>query len=42
MDSFKPTFGHYEAIEKVADKFEGADESVRNHTALYQSVKEEN
>ncbi len=30
-----PTLGHYEALEKVGDKFEGMDESVRNHTALY-------
>lgn len=41
VESFNPTFGHYEAIEKVADKFEGADESVRNHTALYEAAAKE-
>lgn len=34
-----PTFGHYEAIENVGDKFAGADESVKNHTALYDLAK---
>lgn len=32
----KPTLGHYEAIEKVRDKFEGASDSVRKHENLYQ------
>lgn len=31
----KPTLGHYEAIEKVKDKFEGQDDSVRKHENLY-------
>lgn len=32
----KPTLGHYAAIEKVADKFEGMDESIRKHENLYE------
>lgn len=30
----KPTLGHYEALEKVTDKFEGMDERIRNHENL--------
>lgn len=30
----KPTPGHYEAIEKVKDKFEGMDDSLRKHTYI--------
>ena len=29
------TFGRYDAIEKVKDKFEGASEEEKNHTNLY-------
>ena len=31
----KPTLGHYEAIEKVADKFAGMDDSIRKHENLH-------
>lgn len=31
----RPTLGHYEALEKVADKFAGQDDSVRKHENLY-------
>lgn len=31
----KPTLGHFEAIEKVKDKFEGQDDSIRKHENLY-------
>ena len=30
----KPTLGHYEAIEKVADKFEGMSDELRKHTYI--------
>lgn len=30
----KPTLGHYDAIEKVKDKFAGQDDSVRKHENL--------
>lgn len=35
----KSTLGNYRAIEDVADKFEGQDESVRTHQNLYEEVK---
>ena len=31
----RPSLGHYEAIEKVADKFAGMDDSVRKHENLH-------
>lgn len=31
----KPTLGHFEALENVADKFEGVSEDVRTHKNLY-------
>lgn len=31
LDITRPTLGHYEAIEKVKDKFEGMDDSLRKH-----------
>lgn len=31
IDITRPTLGHYEAIENVKDKFEGKDDSLRNH-----------
>ena len=34
----KPTLGHYEALESVADKFAGKDDSVRKH--LYISTEQ--
>ena len=30
----RPTLGHYEALEKVSDKFEGMDDSLRKHTYI--------
>lgn len=36
----EPTFGHYEALEQVKDKFEGCSESERNHQDLYQLAEE--
>lgn len=35
----KSTLGNYRAIEDVADKFEGQDESVRTHQNLYEEAK---
>lgn len=34
-----PTFGRYDAIEDIGDKFAGADEAVRNHENLYEMAK---
>ncbi len=35
LDITPPTYGRYEAIEKVGDKFEGKSEAEKNHTNLY-------
>ena len=34
LDITRPTLGHYEALEKVKDKFEGMDDSLRKHENL--------
>ncbi len=34
LDITRPTLGHYEAIEKVADKFAGMDDALRKHENL--------